>query len=360
MRYLATIGALSACISASSNIPVNPSVWAIAQFAGAVNAFSIDGSKMPKSSFSLFEFSPSGKVTVPLMIVNGGCSKTDYPADLAEKIAIIARRIWDFGIKWALAGSLGASGAILYSISDDGPVQGTLLPPPRPQGPYVPTLNIIKDVSEPILILGAHTNSIIAGPGINDDGSGINALLEVARALSGYTVNSAVTSAFWTAEELYQHPGSSHFLQTLSAAEKSKIRAYLNFDMIASPNYVNAIYDGDGKAFGTAGPSGSAELQALSQKILSSCCWRDLYWCKNNKTAEEVVMFGGEAGSPYDSCYHTACDTVNNLNMDALVLRTMGVAEAVAITVKKNVARARRSSEGHEHVGGCAHSYSWI
>lgn len=42
-------------------------------------------------------------------------------------------------------------------------------------------------------------------------------------------------------------------------------------------------------------------------------------------------MFGGEAGSPYDSCYHTACDTVNNLNMDALVLRTMGVAEAVAM-----------------------------
>ncbi|XP_014551666.1 hypothetical protein COCVIDRAFT_42049 [Bipolaris victoriae FI3] len=305
------------------------SVWAIAQFAGTVNAFSIDGSKMPKSSFSLFEFSPSGKVTVPLMIVNGGCNKTDYPADLAEKIAIIARRIWDFGIKWALAGSLGASGAILYSISDDGPVQGTLLPPPRPQGPYVPTLNIIKDVSEPILILGAHTNSIIAGPGINDDGSGINALLEVARALSGYTVNNAVTFAFWTAEELHQHPGSSHFLQTLSAAEKSKIRAYLNFDMIASPNYVNAIYDGDGKAFGTAGPSAAGQNYTAAQ--FDGRSDYEAFLNEGIPTAEEVVMFGGEAGSPYDSCYHTACDTVNNLNMDALVLRTMGIVEAVAM-----------------------------
>ena len=77
--------------------------------------------------------------------------QTDYPADLAGKIAIIARGTCDYGIKSALAGSVGASGAILYNINDDGPVEGTLLPPPRPQGPYVPTLNIIKSVSDPIV-----------------------------------------------------------------------------------------------------------------------------------------------------------------------------------------------------------------
>ena len=169
---------------------------------------------------------------------------------------------------------------------------------------------------------------------------------------------------------------------------------------IASPNYVNAIYDGDGKAFGTAGPSGSAELKAFFQNYFQTAGQnytatqfdgRSDYeafldegipvggtftGAEDNKTAEEVLMFGGEAGIPYDSCYHKACDTVSNLNMDAFVLHTRGIAEAVATyanswvgfpkrevasTATKNIARARRSSEGHEHVGGgCAHSYSWI
>lgn len=53
-------------------------VWAIVQFTEAVNAFLIDGSEIPKSSYSLFEFSPSGKVTAPLMIVDGGCNKVSF------------------------------------------------------------------------------------------------------------------------------------------------------------------------------------------------------------------------------------------------------------------------------------------
>ena len=41
-------------------------------------------------------------------------------------------------------------------------------------------------------------------------------------------------------------------------------------------------------------------------------------------------MFGGTAGAPYDSCYHKACDTIDNLNMDVFILYAKGVAEAVA------------------------------
>ncbi|EMD91818.1 hypothetical protein COCC4DRAFT_91112, partial [Bipolaris maydis ATCC 48331] len=241
-------------------------VWAIAQFAEAVNAFPIDSSEIRKSLYCLFEFSPSTKVTAPLIIVDGGCNKlgfrvysTDYRADLAGKIAITARETCNYGIKLALAGSVGDSGTILYNINDEGPMKETLLPPSHPptltrfHGPYIPTLNIIKSVFEPIvaalrcrenviasfdmltdirnLILGAHTDFVIAGSGINDDGSGLAALFEVARALSRFTINNAVIFAFWTAEELYQHPGLSKFLQILSVAEKATIRAYLNFDM---------------------------------------------------------------------------------------------------------------------------------
>lgn len=34
------------------------------------------------------------------------------------------------------------------------------------------------------------------------------------------------------------------------------------------------------------------------------------------KTEREVGLFGGEAGIPYDVCYHQACDTIDNLAHD--------------------------------------------
>ncbi|KAJ6276585.1 hypothetical protein J3E71DRAFT_365696 [Bipolaris maydis] len=232
-------------------------VWAIAQFAEAVNAFPIDSSEIRKSLYCLFEFSPSTKVTAPLIIVDGGCNKlgfrvysTDYRADLAGKIAITARETCNYGIKLALAGSVGDSGTILYNINDEGPMKETLLPPSHPptltrfHGPYIPTLNIIKSVFEPIVaalrcrenviasfdMLTAHSRCsyrfVIAGSGINDDGSGLAALFEVARALSRFTINNAVIFAFWTAEELYQHPGLSKFLQILSDQNRIKLSSF--------------------------------------------------------------------------------------------------------------------------------------
>lgn len=80
-------------------------------------------------------------------------------------------------------------------------------------------------------MLGAHTDSVAAGPGINDNGSGITALLEVAKALPKYEIKNAVTFAFWTAEE-EGLLGSKHFVNNLPAAEAANIRGYLNFDMV--------------------------------------------------------------------------------------------------------------------------------
>ena len=42
--------------------------------------------------------------------------------------------------------------------------------------------------------------------------------------------------------------GSTYYVESLSTSDPSNIRAYLNFGMIASPNYIYAIYDGDGSA----------------------------------------------------------------------------------------------------------------
>ena len=47
------------------------------------------------------------------------------------------------------------------------------------------------------------------------------------------------------------------------------------------------------------------------------------------KTDEEAAIWGGTAGSQYDPCYHLACDTFDNVNMDALDVN----ADAIAFSV---------------------------
>ena len=110
-------------------------------------------------------------------------------------------------------------------------------------------------------MVGAHLDSVIAGPGINDNGSGTSTILEIAEQLTAlkYTnkLQRQVRFAFWGAEELGLL-GSQHYVDSLSEAQQAKIYANLNFDMLGSPNYVRFVYDGDGSAQRPgAGPPGS-------------------------------------------------------------------------------------------------------
>lgn len=139
-----------------------------------------------------------------------------------------------------------------------------------------------------------------------------------------------------------------------SETEMAKIRAYLNFDMIASPNHIYGIYDGDGNAFNLTGPSGSDVLEKDFEDFFKSkntpsvptaFSGRSDYaaFIENGipsgglftgaeaiKTAEEAALFGGEAGVAYDVNYHKAGDTVDNLNHDAYLLNTKAIAHSVA------------------------------
>lgn len=88
-----------------------------------------------------------------------------------------------------------------------------------------------------VVFAGAHTDSVEAGPGINDNGSGSIGILEVALALTKFSVNNAVRFGWWSGEE-EGLLGATHYVEQLTEAEAAKIRVYLNFDMIASPNFV--------------------------------------------------------------------------------------------------------------------------
>jgi Zn-dependent M28 family amino/carboxypeptidase len=236
---------------------------------------------------------------------------------------------------------------------------------------------------------GGHSDSVEQGPGINDDGSGIIGVLDVALALTGFSTTNAVRFGFWSAEE-FGLLGSEYYVSQLnqSAEEIAKVRAYLNFDMIASPNYYLAIYDGDGSDFNLTGPPGSAEIEAVFEDFYASKGYnstgtafdgRSDYgpFLENNiaagglftgaedvKTEEDVILFGGEAGIAYDPNYHAEGDTIDNLNMEAFLLNTQSIANSIALYATsldsipvRDPSKAKRSSSAPHVKRSSKHSH---
>ena len=95
-----------------------------------------------------------------------------------------------------------------------------------------------------VVMVGAHLDSVSRGPGINDNGSGSAAILEVAEAMRKVKPTNKVRFAWWGAEESGL-VGSTNYVNGLSPAEQDKIALYLNFDMIGSPNFGRFVYDGE-------------------------------------------------------------------------------------------------------------------
>ena len=205
-----------------------------------------------------------------------------------------------------------------------------------------------------VIILGAHLDSVPSGPGINDNGTGVAALLEIARAIHGCATTRRVRFAWWGAEEVML-AGSTAYVASLDAAERDAITTYMNFDMIGSPNYVRFVYDGDGSAFAEAGPPGSAELEhafsdyfesvgSATEEIAfggrsdyvafleSGIGVGGLFTGANSvKSEAEAQVYGGRAGVAYDACYHEPCDGVDNVDLGVLESMARAIAHAVEL-----------------------------
>ncbi|HET8823258.1 MAG TPA: M20/M25/M40 family metallo-hydrolase, partial [Thermoleophilaceae bacterium] len=195
------------------------------------------------------------------------------------------------------------------------------------------------------VVVGAHLDSVAAGPGINDNGSGSAAILEIAEQLQGVAVRNKIRFIWFSAEESGLL-GSEAYVASLPARERDKIAAMLNFDMIGSPNFVRFVYDGDlsdsEPPEGGTAPEGSAQIEDLfldyfaSQGLATEPTAFDgrsdygpfidagipagglFTGAEGIKTAEEAEIYGGEAGDPYDPCYHLGCDDLGNLDNTGL------------------------------------------
>jgi len=201
--------------------------------------------------------------------------------------------------------------------------------------------------SEPgtVVMLGAHLDSVIDGPGINDDGSGVAALLEIAGALAGSRPRATIRLAFWSGEEMGLH-GSFRYSSALSADDRTAILVYLNVDMVASPNGFAGVYD-EPKA-----PTGSSAVRGLLtaavERAGGSPVGVDLgggsdhygfaevgiatggvfSGANDPVTDEQAAASGAVAGRPADACYHLPCDDVANADLALARLLTAALADA--------------------------------
>jgi aminopeptidase S len=106
-----------------------------------------------------------------------------------------------------------------------------------------------------VVMAGAHLDSVSDGPGINDNGSGVAALLEIATRLGGSPeVRNSVRFAFWGSEE-DELNGSTYYVEMLPEGQRDDVMLYINLDMIASANAGYFLQGGEGD-----GPAGSAEV----------------------------------------------------------------------------------------------------
>jgi len=320
--------------------------------------------------------------------VTSGCEAADFAGFPAGSIALIQRGTCTFAMKALNAQAAGAIAVIIFNQGNtpdrEGLIIGTL------GGPNVVTIPVVGasyftgvllaeygssaliQVDPPVevtqtnvlaeskygdpsnvVMAGAHLDSVTAGPGINDNGSGSAALLEVAEQMATVKTRNKVRFAWWGAEE-GGLIGSTAYVNGLSQSERNAIALYLNFDMIGSPNHVFFIYDGDNSnGGGAAGPAGSAAIEKTFERYYtglgmpfkgSPFTGRSDYGpfvaigipsgglftgAEGVKTPEEASLWGGIAGAAYDPCYHLACDTYANNNDTALDVNSDGVAYAV-------------------------------
>ena len=316
----------------------------------------------------------------------------DFAGFPAGQIALIQRGGCSFALKVANAQTAGAAAVILFNQGNT-PERGGLLTnitaePPAGSAfttitvPVVgasfadgatlsqpgttatvavvnkPQTNVIAELEgdndDNVVMAGAHLDSVEAGPGIQDNGSGSAALLELAQQLTKLKPENTLRFALWGGEEAGL-VGSTAYVNDLSEAERDRIALYLNFDMIASPNYIFMVYDADESTFEAPVPipAGSTAIEDVFESFYtllgeryddSEFSGRSDYqaFIENGipsgglftgaeeiKTAEQTAIWGGTTGAQFDPCYHLACDTFANNNLHALDVNADAVAFAV-------------------------------
>lgn len=174
--------------------------------------------------------------------------------------------------------------------------------------------NVVAELpgDDRIVMAGAHLDSVEEGVGANDNASGVAALLDVAEKLPAQKPAATVRLGFWNAEELGLF-GSRAYVKGLSSAERKRFRAYLNFDMVGSPNGRTEVY-ASSKAIekvlrdALPGREGKESLDAASDHQPFDAAGIPVGGVYTGSTEET-------GGKPRDPCYHRSCDGLSNVDV---------------------------------------------
>lgn len=345
----------------------------------------------PSKDFSAFSFAPSGSVTGRVSSVgsggestaSGGCDEQAFTGFPQGDVALVAAGPCTLTEQVLNAQSAGAA-AVLMMFPEDlyDTSSGVLRPTLASADGEVPALavstavgkrldhtgaavhieidatveqrttrNVIAEMprdTDEVMMVGGHLDSVLNGPGINDNGSGVASILELAVQMADLETREAVRFAFWSGEELGLL-GSQHYVDNLEPEERERISAYLNFDMVASPNFLRLVYgdqignvddpaaiknlfldyfDRRGLATDLINLSGRSDHGPFERVgIPVGGLFTGAEMLKSERAAEDT---GGEAGRPADPCYHLACDDIDNLNRDSLDQMSDAIAYSVA------------------------------
>jgi Zn-dependent M28 family amino/carboxypeptidase len=359
-------------------------------------SLTVGGNKVAAKPLQFTKGTPPEGVTGPMVPARvedtPGCTASDYDGlPVVGAVVLVDRGKCQFGVKQAAAAERGAVALVVANNEDGDDMGGTL---GENTDVKIPVISVTKAIGERlraapgpttiklnagvrnertrnviaqtktgstanVVMVGAHLDSVPDGPGINDNGSGVAAVLETALQLGNSPrVSNAVRFGFWGAEELGLL-GSKNYIQSLNVDALKDIALYLNFDMLGSPNPGYFTYDGDQSTPPKANagvppvPEGSAGIERTLMAYLegagksaedTSLDGRSDYDCftqsgvpaggifsgaEENKSAEEAKRWGGQADEPFDPNYHKATDTLDHVDRTALEINGRGVAYAV-------------------------------
>jgi aminopeptidase Y len=305
--------------------------------------------------FQVLSYSGSGRASGRLHQLLSGCSAEEFEDLSPRDVPLVSRGKCFFRVKALNAQRAGARALVVMDASPTrrGVPSGTL----AALGVRIPvvltdhaipgaavrlevdafserrvTHNVIAETTggedARVVMAGGHLDSVPGGPGINDNGSGAATLIEVAEAIGPDPPGARVRLAFWGAEELGLL-GSRRYVRSLARDERRRIRAYINLDMVGSPNAVPEFYaDGDarlagvlrsaaGRSLGGVAAGGSSDHAPFQEAGVPV---NGLYTGSTER---------GPGRRPRDPCYHLACDTVENVDQAVLLRMARAAAEAL-------------------------------
>jgi Zn-dependent M28 family amino/carboxypeptidase len=361
-------------------------------------SLTVNGDKVAARPLEFTKGTPSEGVTGPLVPARvedtPGCTASDYDGlQIAGAVVLVDRGKCPFGDKQAVAAGRGAVALVVANNEEGDEMGGTLGETTDVKIPVISvtkasgerlratpgpttiklnagvrnerTRNVIAQTktgsTADVVMVGAHLDSVPDGPGVNDNGSGVAAILETALQLGNSPqVTNAVRFGFWGAEESGLL-GSKNYVESLNLDALRDIALYLNFDMLGSPNPGYFTYDGDQSTAPKDNegaprvPEGSAGIERMLVAYLkhagkppvdTSFDGRSDYdgftrsgvpagglfsGAEEKKSVAQAERWGGQADAPFDPNYHKATDTLDHIDRTALEIHGGGVAYAIGL-----------------------------